>query len=313
MKADWVAASVRARSMAQRRVGAGASRVIAAEPTLDSALSALRESCYAERLHSTSGLAAAERAVQETVLWQLRVLAGWLPASGTALARAVAGAFEIENVVALAHQLDGGPQAPEPFRLGSLETAWHRLAAATSEEELAVVLDTTAWGAVGGSGPSIVGPGQLGVGLRVAWARRLVSVAPSARPWYGAVCVLTAARSLGPGGVSAPPRLLHLVRPVLGSAWESAGSIGELRAALPPSLQRVLRDIASPQELWRAEARIHNDVEKDGFGLLRGSLPGPDVVLGAMMVLLLDAWRLRAALAAAASGAGSSEVLNEAA
>jgi hypothetical protein len=54
-------------------------------------------------------------------------------------------------------------------------------------------------------------------------------------------------------------------------------------------------------------------VEKDGFRLLRGSRPGPDVVLGAIAVLSTDAWRVRAALTAAAAGAGSSEVLDEAA
>jgi hypothetical protein len=42
-------------------------------------------------------------------------------------------------------------------------------------------------------------------------------------------------------------------------------------------------------------------------------MPGPDVVLGAIAVLALDAWRVRAALAAAAAGAGSSEVLDAAA
>jgi hypothetical protein len=54
-------------------------------------------------------------------------------------------------------------------------------------------------------------------------------------------------------------------------------------------------------------------VEKDGFRLLRGSMPGPDVVLGAIAVLSTDAWRVRAALTAAAAAAGSSEVLDEAA
>lgn len=309
MKADWVAASVRARSMAQRRVGAGTSREVAAQPSLDRALSSLQESSYAERLFGAPGLAAAERAVQETVLWQLRVLAGWLPASGTALARAAAGTFEIENIMALAHQLAGGAKAPEPYHLGALATAWPRVRLAGSSEELGTILRATAWGA----DVPAAGPGVLRDALTVAWVRRLAAVAPPAKPWCGAVCALTAARILTvDGGTPAAP-VLHLLRPVLGRPWEAAGSLAEFTSALPPSLRTVLVGIASPKELWRAEARVCGAVEKDGFHLLRGSMPGPDVVLGAIAVLSTDAWRVRAALTAAAAGAGSSEALDEAA
>lgn len=308
MKADWVAASVRARSMAQRRIGAGSSRALAAEPTIAAALATLDQSSYAERLIGASNLAAAERAISESVLWQLRVLAGWLPASGTALARAAAATFEVENIVARAHQLTGGTTAPEPYKLGALATAWPRLGRAGTIEELTTMLRTSAWGEVGDGSP-----GPLRAALRVAWMRRLAAVAPTALPWCGAVCVLTAARSLTDDGATAAPQLLHLLRPVLGRAWEGARSIPEFRAALPPSLQKVVRGIATPMELWRVEVRVNAEAEKDGFRLLRGSLPGPDAVLGAFVVLSMDAWRVRAALAAAAAGAGSSEVLDEAA
>lgn len=308
MKSDWVAACVRARSMAQRRIGAGSSSELAAQPTLVAALNALESTFYAERLRGAAGLASAERAISETVLWQLRVLAGWLPASGTALARAAAGTFEIENIVALAHQLDGGPTAPEPYRLGTLGTAWPRVGQAETSEELALMLYTSVWGDVGGGGP-----GRLRAALTVAWARRLVTVAPPARAWRDALCVLTAARSLAEDGSLATPQLLRLLRPVLGRSWESAGGMHDFRSALEPSQRKVLGDVASVQDLWRVEARVHAEVEADGFRLLRGSLPGPNVVLGAIAVLSVDAWRVRAALAAAAAGAGSSEVLNEAA
>lgn len=309
MKADWVAASVRARSMAQRRVGAGASRAVAAEPTLGQAVSLLQDSSYAERLRGAAGLAAAERALQETVLWQLRVLGGWLPASGTALARAAAGAFEIENVMALAHQLAGGPRAPEPYQLGALATAWPRIRQAGSAGELAGILAETAWGADVGA----AGPGALRDALTVAWLRRIAAVAPPARPWCGAACALVAARILTVDAVAPTAPVVHLLRPVLGRAWENATTIDEFTSALPPSLRRVLAGVAAPTELWRAEARLHAVVEKSGFQLLRGSMPGPDVVLGALAVLSTDAWRVRAALTAAAAGAGSSEVLDEAA
>jgi hypothetical protein len=307
MKADWVAASVRARSMAQRRAGAGTSRAMATQPTLDSAMSLLRESSYGQRLGGARGLASAERAVQETVLWQLRVLAGWLPASGTALARAAAGIYEIENIAALAHRLTGGGPAPEFYALGALATAWPRLWTAGSPEELAAILRASAWGDVG-----TAEPGPMRDALSVAWARRLAASASAARPWCGAACVLMAARILLVDGAAPSAQVLHLLRPVLGRSWESASGIEGFTAALPHSLQGVVLGVASPKDLWRAEARAYAATENDGFRLLRGSMPGPDVVLGAIAVLSLDAWRVRAALAAAAAGAGSSEVLDAA-
>jgi hypothetical protein len=308
MKADWVAASVRARSMAQRRAGAGTSRAMATQPTLDSAVALLRESSYGQRLAGARGLAAAERAVQETVLWQLRVLAGWLPASGTALARTAAGIYEIENIAALAHYLAGGGPTAEFYALGALATAWPRLRTAGSAEELAAILRASAWGDVG-----TAGPGPMRDALTVAWARRLAATAAAARPWCGTVCVLVAARIVLVDGAAPSAQVLHLLRPVLGSSWESASDIQGFTAALPHSQQGVVLGVASPKDLWRAEARAYAAAENDGFRLLRGSMPGPDVVLGAIAVLALDAWRVRAALAAAAAGAGSSEVLDAAA
>ncbi|MCY1240212.1 hypothetical protein D9M72_530480 [compost metagenome] len=114
-------------------------------------------------------------------------------------------------------------------------------------------------------------------------------------------------------GAAPSPQILHLLRPVLGRAWETATGVEGFTAALPPSLQGVVFGVGSPKDLWRAEARAYTAAENDGFRLLRASIPGPDVVLGAIAVLSLDAWRVRAALAAAAAGAGSSEVLDAAA
>jgi hypothetical protein len=44
--------------------------------------------------------------------------------------------------------------------------------------------------------------------------------------------------------------------------------------------------------------------------MLRTANPGPEPVLGALAVLAVDGWRVRAALASAAVGAGPSEVLD---
>ena len=71
----------------------------------------------------------------------------------------------------------------------------------------------------------------------------------------------------------------------------------------------MLDGVGEPGDLWRAEAALRARVEEDAFRLLRSGLPGPDVAVGAVTVLAVDAWRVRAALAAAASGGGS-EVLD---
>ncbi len=85
--------------------------------------------------------------------------------------------------------------------------------------------------------------------------------------------------------------------------------MAQLRVALPVTLRSVLDGIDRPTDLWRAEVRAVAQVEDDGFGLLRTAMPGPSVVLGAIAVLAIDAWRVRAALAAAEAGGGS-EVLD---
>ncbi|MEJ1230272.1 MAG: hypothetical protein WDM88_06135 [Galbitalea sp.] len=50
----------------------------------------------------------------------------------------------------------------------------------------------------------------------------------------------------------------------------------------------MLADIDTPSQLWRAEARLGTVVESDGLRLLRGSLPGPDIVLGAFAAIAVE-------------------------
>ena len=81
-------------------------------------------------------------------------------------------------------------------------------------------------------------------------------------------------------------------------------------AAQPPSGPGSLtleqqRDLEQSINRIRAVAAV----EEDAFALLRTAMPGPSVVLGAIVVLAIDAWRVRAALAAAEAGGGS-EVLD---
>lgn len=325
MRSDWVAASVRARSMAQRRIGAGTCRDLAAVPGLQAALPRLADTVYGDELRSAQSLAQAQRATRRTVLWQLRVLAGWLPAGGTRLVRAAAAAFEADNIVALDRSLRRGKPAPpdstEPrgandagvdfddgrdlnlggyFDLGGLATAWPRLRTAGTAEELRAGLASSPWG---DPGPDAA-PADL---LTVVWLRRLASEAAAVRPWAAAASVLICARLLLVNRAEPGERLVALLRPLIGTGWTGSNDLAELRGALPPASAQALDGVDVPADLWRAEATFAARVETDGFSLLRAGLPGPDVVLGAMAVLATDAWRVRAALSAAAVNGASAD------
>lgn len=305
MTADWVAASVRARALAKRRAGAGMSHAVAAEPSLADGLARLSTTVYGERLVGCTGLAAAERATAETLLWQLRVLGGWVPASGATLVRCAVAAFELENILDLAGSLADGTPAPEPYELGSLATAWSRLRTARSVVELTDAVRASPWGDAGSSESRVTRDE-----LTVTWLRRLAGVAPGARPWAESTCALIVARTLLVDRSAPSEALVRLVRPVLGGRWEPSRGLAELVEHFPRRTRDLFRGIASPHDLWRAEAGLRMRVESDGFRLLRGSLPGAEVVLGSIAVLAVDAWRVRAALASAALGLGSSEVLD---
>ncbi len=305
MSANWVAASIRARSLSQRRLGAGRCRQLATVANLPAALALLADSGYSQRLVGVTSLAAAQRATCETLLWQLRVLAGWLPPGGTGLARAIAGIYERDNIVALAGRLAGGPELSEAYQLGGLATAWPRLQHQQSLPALTEALTKSAWGV---SGP--IDAIALRDVLTLAWLRRLSAAAPAASGWACSATALVAARMLLVDQTPPTSRVLDLVRPWLGRQWASTRDLDRFRASLPRSARTVLDGIDDPADLWRAEARMRADVEADGFRLTHASIPGPDVVLGAIAVLAIDGWRLRAALAAAEAGTGSSEVLD---
>ncbi|MER1995294.1 MAG: hypothetical protein ABTA24_02180 [Arthrobacter sp.] len=342
MRSDWVAATVRAKAMARRRAGAGLCRDAAALPSLRQAVKLFEQTGYgpelaagsngtSSRTASGSGtgpetdLAAAQQATRRSVLWQLRVLAGWLPVSGARMVRAAGAAFELANITVLARRLEEeaaeetgtplrpGIALPEYFELGGLATAWPRLSRAGSLAELTAMLRTSPWGDPGS-------PGNLPDTLSVVWMRRLAAAAPQTRSWMTAGAVLLAARRVLvlPGGQASADagtrsepesRLNSLLQPLIGGSWTEAQDVASLRAALPAAAGPVLSGVAEAADLWKAEAGLMARIEEDGFRLLRSGLPGPDVAVGAVTVLTVDAWRVRAALAAAAAGGGS-EVLD---
>lgn len=321
----WVAVSVRAAAMARRRLGVPGAERVAAAPGLPAALDRLSGTAYAERASPADTAARAQRAVADTLLWQMRVLAGWSPPGGTAWARSLIAGFERENIVEHLRALrssgrdpqspagvrgagDQGPAAdtvpagdqgpagdvPPPYDLGALGTAWSRLAATTTPAALLAELDASPWGHPRESEPALVRDV-----LSACWLRRLGGTVPAAGPWARAGAVLLTARATTTGSARLPaaavPALTHLVGP------DAPGctTIADLRRAVPRATATVLDGVTGPADLWQAESRLAELVESGGFALLRRSLPGPDLVVGAVAVLAVDAWRVRAALAAA--------------
>lgn len=312
MSADWVAASVRARSMAQNRIGEDLCRVIATQASLEAGLGLLTQSVYSIRLASmpeTPTLAHVEHALRASTLWQLRVLSGWMPVGGHGLARALAAEYEMENILSVAAQLGSGtPPDPtvEPafLDLGALATAWRRARTAQTPEELAQILRTSRWGEVGS------GASSLRDILTLSRLGRLADASHTARPWARSAAGLLVARVVLVDQAQPSHRLQQLARPLVGARWLQATDVHEMRDALPYSARITLDGIDTPQDLWRAEARHRGTMESDALRLLRSALPGPDVVLAGVVVQAVDAWRLWVALSAAAAGRGASEVID---
>jgi hypothetical protein len=273
MSAGWAAGSVRARALVRSRMDSGVARRLAACGSLADALHLLAATPYGANIRRDSTLAAAQHEVAGTLLWDLRVLAGWLPRDGVRLLRTLGGWFEIANVDELLQSIAGRPAGPE-FRLGALATAWPRLAQAASTGELRTALAASAWR----------DPGQptaraIRLGMRVRWAARIAELGEPARTW-----------AAGAAALLAP---------------------GELAGPVPARARWVLAGITSPDGLWRGETALMARVEQDGLRLLHA--PGLDsgVVLGAVAVMACHAWRIRAALELAARGGTPVEAYDE--
>jgi hypothetical protein len=269
---------------------------------LKAALGQLVTTPYRE-VGSASSLQEAQHEVAAELLWNLRVLAGWLPTAGAELLRVVAGWFEIANVQDRLAYFAGDLHRP-PFRLGGLATAWPRLALTTGPEQLRAVLSSSAWGDPGTSEAA-----GLVEALRVEWARRLLAAVPEARGWVRAAAALKVARDADarrPNIFLAPFARLAGLAP----GWEGASSAEEVAALLPPALAWVLEGLDAPGQVWQAEARWWARVEAEAARLASRRRRGPATVVGVAGLLAADAWRVRAALVAAARGGGAPEVFD---
>jgi len=296
VKPAWTAGVTRARLLLSRAIGPEHASEVAASRSLGDGLGALAGSAYGERVRAGQELAAAQRGVVETLLWHLRILAGWLPAAGAALVRAVAGWFELVNIDARLAALASDGREPRPFVLGTLATAWNAAEHARTVEEVARAVAGSAWAVPPGTSPA-----ELALGLRVAWARRVHESAPEAADWVAGAGALLVARELlvVRSGEHAAQLLLY---PGIDQQVLAANTLPELRGALGPRAGWALSDIAEPAELWRAELAWWDRVEDDAHALLR-RIDDEAVVLAAVALLAVDAQRTARALASAARGA----------
>jgi hypothetical protein len=301
MSTAWVAAAVRARALARRRLGASGARALAGSGSLADAVATLADTPYGHDVRAADDLAQAQHGAAAALLWHLRVLGGWVPRTGTPALRALAAGFEVANADEHLQALRGDP-AEAAFRLGSFATAWPRLVRTTSTREVREVLTTSAWGDPGGEGIR-----TIRLGMRLSWAARVAATVPQARTWAAGAAALLAARERVLAGRGVPTEVVRLGEPVLGSTWSAARSLPDLVTSVGAQASWPLLGIADPAELWRAEAAWWRRVEQDGFTLLRRSGFGSDPVIGALAVLAVDTWRVRSALEAAAAGPRAQE------
>ena len=329
MSAGWVAGSVRARALARRRIGADQARRIAACSSLDEALVMLAATPYrigpggpaGARGQAPAGqvadggaaaggrgtqeaLAATQHAIAEALLWDLRVLAGWLPQGGAQLMRALAGWFEIANVAERLAELSRRQPGPA-FRLGALATAWPQLRRADSLAGLRSVLAASAWKDPGGDTPE-----AIEVGMRARWAQRVAELGEPAQSWAASALALLLAGERFGAGRTASPVLRSVAATLLGPRAAAADTPDELARRLPARLSWVLEPAADPADLWLAEAAWWTRTERDGRELLAGSGLDKRPVLGAVVVLAADARRVGAALEIAARGGGPMAVFD---
>lgn len=304
MRPGWIAGGVRARLLTNRRLGRdGARRLARAEPA--AAVALLADSPYGRTVDAAMDPTAASRAAAETTLWHLRVLGGWLTGGGTDIVRRLSGWFEIVNVEGRLDALRGRPSHP-PFSLGGLEVAWRRAERAGSAEELRRVLASSAWGDPGGTSPA-----DVGVGLRLAWARRIVDGVPAAADWAEGGAALIVAREALVFDRPLRPRARADAIRLLGRRWTEHrwSTPTELAEHLTAPNRSILAELA-PDQLVQAESRWRRWVEREALGLVRRGAGGPDVIAAAVVLLILDLWRVESALEASRWGDAGSEVFD---
>ncbi len=259
---------------------------------------------YGERLRSGLSLEEVERAVFATVLWNIRVLAGWSPSLGASRLRVLAAAFELTNMRGELARIEGR-SVGEPYELGSLASL-PRHAQPSSTLELRETLKRSPWGDPG----ALDAPAML-VALEISFVRRVVENVPEASAWaagYGALLLarlVAAGTSLVPGSVPEAN-----ARAVFGHRAPAARTLHDLAAALSVSVAPVLDGATEPEDLWSCEARWWSQLWRSGEEGVRRGGADPATAVSAVAAMCADAWRVRVALEIAARAGRGIELLD---
>lgn len=304
MSAGWVAATVRAKALLSRRAGRAVSQEIAQQPTLAAALALLAKTGYRRFLPENASVTEAERAVSRAVVWNLRVLGGWLPRAGTSVFRVLVADFETANVADRLRVLgEDGAATSAPYRLGALATAGDRVSAAASADELRHLLAASAWG-----DPGTADPADVIDYLRVRSASRLAELSAVTEKWGAAATALAIARQQFLIGRTPTVATAKRARPLIGTAALTAADWRGFVSGLPSRTAGwVFEEIDGPQRLWLAELNWWSRVEKDATDLARSASYDMAPSLGCATLLLADAHAVRHAIGAAARGGDLSE------
>lgn len=294
MTAGWVAASTRGRGLLTRTVGADVARSIATADSWPSARDHLRDTVYGSELATSADRSVARRTAATATAWQLRVLAGWLPPASSGLARVFAAPIEIANIEAHLAQLTSGVTTPSAVELGPLGVAWSAVTKQRTADHVRAVLARSPWGDPGGADRT-----AIALGLRVAWARRLDRQAPIASAWAHGGAALLVAREQFAFDRSISEITGRELDRLLGTAWRRATSTSELTDRLPASVRWVFNDVASTADLWLAELALVRRVEADSQRVAAAARNGRDTIAAIMALLMVDLWRVEAAIEAA--------------
>ncbi len=290
MSIGWVASSTRGRLLTLRLVGAEGARALSRSESWPDARAALGATIYGAELDPLADRAAAHRAVASTTCWYLRVMAGWLPANAAGMARMFAGPVEITNIEHRLAELAGN-EMPPAVDLGSLAIAWPQVAAAPSAEGVRDVLNRSTWGDPGGD--DLI---SIGVGLRIAWLRRLArTVGEFGTVARGAAAVALARETFAFDRPLPAPTAANVDR-LLGRSWRKATTLSQLEQRLPPSATWALEGLTSPSDLWSAEMRVVNRCESDAQRMAAQVGARRSAVAAVMMRFLVDRRRVDGAI-----------------
>lgn len=276
MSAGWIAGNVRALGLASEPSDVAAS--VASATNLSGGVAVLGQASWIRDIDAATTVAASQRAVFETLLWRLRVIAGWLPSEGVEMVRSCVVWFEIRNIEdRLAYF--AGALAELPYELGRLGIISRALGVTSSGEDIRRLMAASAWGDPGGADAY-----RIRIWLRRMWHKRARDASPQLRVWSDAAAWLLAVRERTAARSGAD--LLARTPPSLPSSWKWASV-----------------DWAGP-DLWRAEERWWIQVREDGLRLLHAPIGTAGPALGAITTLASSARRIATALEIAAGVGG---------